>query len=80
MVPFFYCAVRYISDPPYLLGEKNSIETRRLRPRPQSPSFNVSSAAAAAKSNVEYGKQRSVQLVMPRNIKVGEEVFVDYAT
>lgn len=66
--------IQYISNPRCLLGDEDSKETRRIKPR----EANVESGAAALKCRNEYKKQQALQLFMLRKIRDGDELFVNY--
>lgn len=72
VVPAPTCANLY-NDPQFLPRDEDGMETRRPRPR----KTNVQFRAAAAKSREDYRKQRELQVVTHRKIKVGEKLFVD---
>lgn len=74
VVPAPFCAMRYINDPRYLQGDKAKLETRRVSPR----RANVEFKAASTKSRTDYRKHGVLQVVALRNIRVGEELFVEY--
>lgn len=46
--------------------------------RPTPGEARVEFKAADAKSKEEYSKQRALQIVTVRNVRAGEELFVDY--
>lgn len=64
----------YISDPPFLLGDEESMETPSSRLKKKS----VQLRAAAVKSIENYRTQQAELLVTLRYIGVGEEVFARY--
>lgn len=72
--PARFCATRYIIDPRYLPEDESSTEIRRLASREIIAEFR----AAHVKSRGKYRKQHVLELFTLRNVRVGEELFMDY--
>lgn len=70
--PFF--AIRYISDPQYLRGDKEETKSRRTRARKPNVQFIVSRTV----SRGNFRKNELLQEAALRIVKAGEELFVDY--
>lgn len=68
------CAMRYISHPWYLPDNEESGGRRRLKTRMAKVSFKC----AAQRSTVDCRKQEIMDVGILRNIKIGEELLVDY--
>lgn len=75
VVPTLFCAMRYLNGPWNLPGDDDSMETWRLSPR----EAVLLRRAAALKSKGKHRKKCALQVVTPRHITAGVELFEDYS-
>lgn len=66
--------MHYINDSRYVPEDENRIQTLRLKPK----QLSVQVRAAAEKCTDDYRKQETLEVVTLKNIRAGEELFVDY--
>lgn len=74
VVSVLLCTMRYISDPQYLPGDKESMETRSSKPK----EISVQSKAGDLSFEVKLKEQQALRVVALRKSRVREELFVDY--